>query len=101
MPKDRSFDGDQTLGLKLVNYFGEQFMDFRYKWKNGQTPTQDEAARSQSLLDESQFDNECDRKLAEENARRHLGVPIRIPDDEKSVLPHAIDSGEQADINEV
>lgn len=74
-------------------------MDFRYRWKNGYTPTQDEAARNQYLLDEGQFNNEQDRKLAEEDARRHLGVPISIPDDEKSVLPHAAPSGEQADIN--
>lgn len=60
-------------------------MNFNYRWKNGRPPTQDEATRSQYVLDETQFNNESDRKLAEENARRHLGVPITIPDDEKSV----------------
>lgn len=76
-------------------------MDFNYKWKNGRPPTQDEAASSPSLLDESQFNSESDRKLAEENARRYLGVPITIPDDEKSILPRAVPDGEQADINKV
>lgn len=76
-------------------------MDFRYRWKNGRQPTPDEAARSQSLLDEGQFNNETDRKLAEENARRLLGAPIQIPDDERSVLPHAVDSAEQADMNKL
>ncbi|MFB2922452.1 MULTISPECIES: hypothetical protein [Aerosakkonema] len=75
-------------------------VDFKYRWKNGRQPTPDEAARGENLLDESQFDNECDRKLAEENVRRYLGAPILIPDDERSVLPHAISSGEQADMNE-
>lgn len=74
-------------------------MDFRYRWKNGRQPTPDEAARNESLLDEGQFNNESDRKLAEENARRHLGAPIPIPDDERSVLPHAVASEEQADMN--
>ncbi len=64
-------------------------MDFKYRWKNGNQPTQDEAARSDSLLDESQFNNECDRKMAEADARRVLGVPIPIPDDEVPVLPQA------------
>jgi hypothetical protein len=67
----------------------EQFMDYRYKWKNGAPPTQDEAARSDSLLDESQFNNESDRQMAESDARRHLGLPVPIPDDEVPVLPQA------------
>lgn len=64
-------------------------MDYKYRWKNGAPPSRDEAARSQSLLDEGQFDSEEDRKLAEDHARKHLGVPTRIPDDELSVLPVA------------
>lgn len=64
-------------------------MDFKYRWKNGARPSRDEAARSQHLLDESQFDSQEDRKLAEDNARKHLGVPTRIPDDDLSVLPQA------------
>ncbi len=64
-------------------------MDFKYKWKNGRPPTRDEAVRETHLLDESQFDSEKDQKLAEETARKQLGVPVRIPDDERSILPHA------------
>lgn len=64
-------------------------MDFKYRWKNGAPPSRDKAARSESLLDESQFESENDRSLAEENARRHLGVPIRVPDDDRSTLPQA------------
>lgn len=64
-------------------------MDFKYKWKNGNPPSQDDAARNKHLLDEGQFDNESDRQLAEEDARRHLGLPIPIPDDELPVLPQA------------
>lgn len=75
-------------------------MDYKYRWKNGRPPTPDEAARSEQLLDEGQFNNEHDRKMAEEDVRRHLGAPIPIPDDERSVLPHAVpSSGEQADMN--
>lgn len=62
-------------------------MDFKYRWKNGAPPSRDEAARSQSLLDENQFDSEKDRSLAEEAARKQLNVPVQIPDDERSVLP--------------
>jgi hypothetical protein len=64
-------------------------MDIKYRWKNGAPPTRDEAARRQHLLDEGQFDSEEDRKLAEDNARKHLGVPTRIPDDDLPVLPQA------------
>lgn len=71
-------------------------MDYKYRWKNGRPPTPDEAARSNSLLDEGQFNNEQDRKLAEENVRRQLGVPIPIPDDEVPVLPHAAPPNEGA-----
>ncbi len=63
-------------------------MDFKYRWKNGAPPSRDEAARSQELLDESQFDSEKDRKLAEDSARKHLNVPTQTPDNERSVLPH-------------
>ncbi len=65
-------------------------MSFKYKWKNGRPPTRDEAAKKAHLLDESQFSNENDHKLAEDAARKKLGVPTRIPDDERSTLPHAI-----------
>lgn len=64
-------------------------MDFRYRWKNGRPPSRDEAARAKHLLDESQFESEQDRHLAEEAARKHLGVPLVTPDDERSTLPHA------------
>lgn len=64
-------------------------MNYRYKWKNGNPPTPDEAARSENLLDEGQFNNEQDRKMAEQDARRQLGVPIPIPDDEVPILPQA------------
>jgi hypothetical protein len=64
-------------------------MDFNYRWKNGSPPSRDQAAGNESLLDESQFESENDRSLAEENARRHLGVPLRVPDDDRSVLPQA------------
>lgn len=64
-------------------------MSFRYRWKNGAAPTRDEAARNQYLLDESQFNSEQDRQLAEDAARKHLGVPARIPDDSNPVLPQA------------
>ena len=62
-------------------------MDFKYRWKNGAPPSRDEAAHSQSLLDESQFNSEKDRSLAEEAARKKLNVPVQIPDDERPVLP--------------
>ena len=52
-------------------------MSFKYKWKNGSMPSRDQAARSQYLLDQEQFHNEEDRNLAEEHARKHLGVPTR------------------------
>lgn len=64
-------------------------MDFKYKWKNGQAPSLDQAARSKYLLDEQQFDTDEDRNIAEEDARKHLGVPTRIADDERSILPHS------------
>lgn len=64
-------------------------MDFKYRWKNGAPPTRDQAASSDSLLDESQFTDENDRQMAEETARKQLDVPTRIPDEDRSVLPHA------------
>jgi hypothetical protein len=64
-------------------------MDFRYKWKNGAPPSRDRAAQDSNLLDENQFETQQDQELAEEAARKHLNVPVRIPDDEKSILPHA------------
>lgn len=62
-------------------------MDIKYRWKNGTPPTRDEAARSQELLDESQFNNENDRQLAEETARKNLDVPTQVPDENHPVLP--------------
>ncbi len=64
-------------------------MSFRYRWKNGNPPSRDEAARQQYLLDDDQFHSEEDRKLAEDSARKHLGVPIHTPDDNTPVLPQA------------
>ncbi|WP_088892826.1 bromodomain-containing protein [Leptolyngbya ohadii] len=64
-------------------------MDFKYRWKNGTPPTRDQAASSDSLLDESQFTNEKDRQIAEEMARKQLDVPTRIPDEDRPTLPHA------------
>jgi len=64
-------------------------MTFNYRWKNGARPNRDEAIRHKYLLDESQFDNEQDRQLAEESARRMLGVPVPTLDEDKSVLPKA------------
>ncbi|HEY9799739.1 MAG TPA: hypothetical protein V6D25_05215 [Leptolyngbyaceae cyanobacterium] len=64
-------------------------MDFRYKWKNGKPPSRDAAIREKHLLDEGQFDSEQDHKLAEEAARKHLGIPLLTPDEETSTLPHA------------
>lgn len=64
-------------------------MSFRYKWKNGSMPSRDQAASSDYLLDEGQFKSDKDRQLAEQEARRHLGVPMRTIDEGKPVLPHA------------
>jgi len=64
-------------------------MDFNYRWKNGARPNRDEAIKHKYLLDESQFDNEQDRQLAEESARRLLNVPVPTLDEDKSVLPKA------------
>lgn len=47
-------------------------MDIRYRWKNGAAPSRDQAAHEQHLLDESQFSNEEDKKIAEETARKNL-----------------------------
>ena len=66
-----------------------ELMDIKYKWKNGAPPSRDEAAHRDSLLDESQFATEQDRMLAEDNARKHLGVPTRTPDNDIPVLPQA------------
>lgn len=66
---------------------GFQPMDFRYRWKNGAPPSRDAAAREKHLLDESQFQSDQDRQMAEEAARKHLNVPLRTPDDDTPVLP--------------
>ncbi|MBD1924249.1 bromodomain-containing protein [Microcoleus sp. FACHB-831] len=62
-------------------------MDIKYKWKNGAPPTRDEAARSEHLLDESQFNSEHDHQMAEQDARKHLGVPTETTDSDRPVLP--------------
>lgn len=64
-------------------------MDFKYRWKNGAPPTRDQAARSQNLLDESQFSSKKDQQLAEEMARKHLNVPLRTMGEEQQVLPQS------------
>ena len=64
-------------------------MDWKYRWKNGYRPSRDEAAKNPHLLDESQFENEQDRKLAEETTRKRLGVPVSTLDEDKSILPYA------------
>lgn len=64
-------------------------MSFKYRWKNGAPPSRDQAAQSEQLLDESQFTDARDRQLAEETARKHLGVPVNTPDEETPVLPQA------------
>lgn len=75
-------------------------MDFKYRWKNGAAPSRDQAARSEHLLDENQFESKNDQELAEDMARKQLNVPTRTPDADRSVLPHG-DSSEQADINKL
>lgn len=76
-------------------------MDFKYRWKNGTPPSRDQAASSEtdSLLDESQFNDEKDHQLAEEMARKKLNVPLRTGDADRPVLPHG-DSSAQADISQ-
>jgi hypothetical protein len=64
-------------------------MTSKYRWKRNVPPTPDQAAQSEHLLDESQFSDPRDQHMAEETARKNLGVPVRIPDDEKPVLPQA------------
>lgn len=65
-------------------------MDFKYKWKNNAPPkNRNTAAHSDNLLDESQFESKEDQQLAENTARKYLGVPTKIPDDQRSVLPKA------------
>lgn len=75
-------------------------MNFKYRWKNGAPPSRDEAARSEQLLDEGQFDNKQDHMLAEDTARKYLNVPSRSADADRSVLPHG-NAADQADMNQV
>ncbi|MEH2276194.1 MAG: bromodomain-containing protein [Nostoc sp.] len=65
-------------------------MDWKYRWKNGSQPSRDQAVKNPHLLDESQFENQQDRKLAEESARKHLGIPAPILDQEQSILLRAV-----------
>ncbi|KAF3885846.1 MULTISPECIES: hypothetical protein [Nostocales] len=64
-------------------------MDFKYRWKNGHQPTRDRAATSDSLLDKGQFTSKKDWQIAEQDARKRLGVPAKTMDADRSVLPHA------------
>lgn len=64
-------------------------MDFKYRWKNGTPPSRDQAARNQHLLDESQFETEQDRMLAEDMARKHLNLPLQTLDEDRSILPQS------------
>lgn len=61
-------------------------MDFRYRWKNGAPPSRDEAMRNQYLLDESQFSHPKDQQVAEEMARKRLGLPTQIPGNERFII---------------
>ncbi len=64
-------------------------MNYRYRWKNGAPPSRDQAARSEYLLDKDQFDNETDRVMAEQDARKYLNVPLQTLDADIPVLPEA------------
>lgn len=73
-------------------------MTFKYKWKNGATPTPDEAAHKAHLLDEDQFETTQDQKIAEEQARQYLNVPLRTLDADKYPLPHGDSTNQSADM---
>lgn len=73
-------------------------MDFKYRWKNGARPSRDQAATSETLLDENQFSDPQDQEIAEEMARKTLGVPLQTSDASSPVLPHAAPA-ESADVN--
>ncbi|ACK70056.1 hypothetical protein PCC7424_1617 [Gloeothece citriformis PCC 7424] len=64
-------------------------MSFKYKWKNGHPPHRDKAVGENNLLDESQFENEQDQSIAEQQARRYLNVPMQTLDHNSSILPQA------------
>jgi len=65
-------------------------MDFKYRWKNGQPPSRDQAAQDGDLLDASQFETREDHQMAEDMARKHLNVPIQPADAHVPPLPQAI-----------
>ena len=65
-------------------------MDFKYRWKNGAPPSRDQAAQEGHLLDESQFETSEDHQLAEDMARKHLGVPLQPADANNPPLPQVI-----------
>ncbi|MEH2397282.1 bromodomain-containing protein [Nostoc sp.] len=69
-------------------------MDWKYRWKNGSQPSRDQAVKNPHLLDESQFENQQDRNLAEESARKHLGIAAPTLDQEQSILPRAVSPDE-------
>lgn len=92
--------GQVTKLLSIQQLRHELLMDFNYKWKHGYPPSKEQAVGSKYLLDKSQFDNEQDRNLAEEQARKHLNLPTRVPDDDRSILPHSPQEGSGLDADE-
>jgi hypothetical protein len=60
-------------------------MNFRYRWKNGAPPSKDEAIRNRYLLAEDQFTDPKDQQMAEEMARKQLGLPVQIPASERFI----------------
>lgn len=70
-------------------------MSFKYKWKNGVPPNRESALQTDGLLDEGQFNSDRDRELAEEEARKRLGLPIQPLDADLSVLPQATPTSEE------
>ncbi|MGD1874455.1 MAG: bromodomain-containing protein [Mastigocoleus sp.] len=63
--------------------------NFNYRWKNGSPPNREQAMQQEYLLEEGQFIDEEDQHLAEQNARKHLGVPTKTLDARRSILPKA------------
>jgi len=61
-------------------------MNFRYRWKNGAPPSRDEAIREPNLLDEGQFNDPKDQQMAEEMARKKLGLPTQVVGDERFIM---------------
>lgn len=77
-------------------------MNFKYRWKNHQTPNRESALRQPELLDQSQFSTQQDKQIAEETARKHLNLPAPVPGDGVSDQPEDSSSqGNQANIDEM